>query len=261
MGKHWDNSRWIGPWLEEAAQIIRGNRDHLELAIHGIGHEYWNNGRLTRAEWFDNQGNMKPKKQIEAHLDYYERLLNQHNLGPMPSSFCSCACLHCFGGDKENFASILIKRGIGCISTPFHLMKKKVEPQNGLFGFDAGVMTIDRGLDPIVWNAINSTPSEDVAGPILGIHWPNILHQDPQQNSEVIGRWCQFLNSENQKFDKVLAPNTNIFCQQLIHHQASSVRLEGRTLSIDARGYFKTANSNNAATVMIKVEMTPSRSY
>ncbi|MEN6302607.1 MAG: hypothetical protein ABFD96_07790, partial [Armatimonadia bacterium] len=38
QGRDWDNSRWVGPWLDEAAHIIRAGRAHFELTIHGIGH-------------------------------------------------------------------------------------------------------------------------------------------------------------------------------------------------------------------------------
>ena len=27
MGEKWDNSKWVGPWMEEAAEIIRNNRE------------------------------------------------------------------------------------------------------------------------------------------------------------------------------------------------------------------------------------------
>ena len=44
MGEAWDNSKWVGPWLEEAAEIIRNNQKNLEITIHGVGHEYWQGG-------------------------------------------------------------------------------------------------------------------------------------------------------------------------------------------------------------------------
>ena len=47
MGADWDNNRWVGPWLEEAADILRTNRDHVELVAHGVGHEYWESGEFT----------------------------------------------------------------------------------------------------------------------------------------------------------------------------------------------------------------------
>lgn len=51
LGGDWDNSRWVGPWLDEAADLINNGRDHFELTIHGIGHEYWDDqGQASRAE-------------------------------------------------------------------------------------------------------------------------------------------------------------------------------------------------------------------
>ena len=41
MREQWDNSKWVGPWLDEAADIIRNNKNHYELTMHGVGHEYW----------------------------------------------------------------------------------------------------------------------------------------------------------------------------------------------------------------------------
>lgn len=254
MGENWDNSRCVGPWLEEAAQIIIDNGDHLELAVHGLGHEYWDNGQLSRAEWFDIQYNMRPKDQVEAHLDYYEQLLNQHGLGPMPRAFSSCASLHSFGADQENFANILGNRGISYILTPFQLMKQNAQPYSDLFGIDSGVITIDRGTDPVVWNALDTIPPATLTGQILGLHWPNILHHDPCRNSEPVARWCEFLKRENRTFDRTLSPNIDSFCQQLIHHQVSSVKLERQNLIIDTRGYFEIISSNSTARVMIKVE-------
>ncbi|MDK1032648.1 MAG: hypothetical protein QGD94_11615, partial [Planctomycetia bacterium] len=36
MGAGWDNRRWVGPHLEEAADIIRSNPLHFELGFHGV---------------------------------------------------------------------------------------------------------------------------------------------------------------------------------------------------------------------------------
>ena len=93
MGEQWDNTRWDGPWLEEAADIVRKGSDHLELTLHGIGHEYWQGSpsgawEFTRAEWHDRAGNMRPRDEIVRRLDMYAQLLGQYNLGPFPTSLC-----------------------------------------------------------------------------------------------------------------------------------------------------------------------------
>lgn len=97
LGDKWDNSRWVGSWLEEAAEIIRNNRNHFELTLHGIGHEYWEGGTFTRAEWTDSKGQMRPQEQVELHLDYYGKLMDQHALGSFPKSFVPAAFRHSFG--------------------------------------------------------------------------------------------------------------------------------------------------------------------
>ena len=112
MGKEWNNSKWIGPWLEEAAEIIRDNQDYLEITIHGLGHEYWEGGVFTRAEWTDSNGQMRPQEQVELHLEYYGKLMNQHDLGSFPESFVPAAFRHSFGpseGQDVSLAGILKK--------------------------------------------------------------------------------------------------------------------------------------------------------
>ena len=143
MGKNWDNRKWIGPWMEEAAGIIRENERHFELTLHGIGHEYWTDGNFTRAEWADVNGRMRPRDQVEKHLDFFEKIMQQHGLGPFPNSFVPTAFNHGFGitpGHKVSMAEILSKRGIKYINTPFHQMYNAEAVKYKYFGFDADVI-------------------------------------------------------------------------------------------------------------------------
>ena len=132
MGEKWDNSKWVGPWLEEAAEIIRNNQDYLEITIHGVGHEYWEEGSFTRAEWTDSNGQMRPRDQVELHLDYFGKLMDQHNLGPFPKSFVPAAFRHSFGpseGREVGLAEILKKWGVNYINTPFSSMYNRERAQ------------------------------------------------------------------------------------------------------------------------------------
>lgn len=118
MGTAWDNRRWVGPWLDEAADVIRAGSAHIELTLHGVGHEFWTDGVASRAEWHDKQLRMRPRTEVEAHLDYFGRILDQHGLGPFPESFVPAAFLHCFGAADENLAEIFVAYGIRYMSTP-----------------------------------------------------------------------------------------------------------------------------------------------
>jgi len=236
MGDKWDNSKWIGPWYEEAAEIIRNNRKYLELTIHGVGHEYWEKGAFTRAEWTDSDGQMRPQDQVELHLDFFEKLLNQHNLGPLPKSFVPAAFRHSFGpseGRDVSLAEILIKHGVNYINTPFSSMYNKERAQYGLFGFDADVMTVDRGDDEFPWTAFPGDPVKVLSGSTCGLHWPNMLHPDPERNPEIVRRWVDFLKPCDEKPDMMLAPDSDTFQHQLAHNKATQATLIRNNIILD----------------------------
>jgi hypothetical protein len=236
MGSDWDNQKWIGPWMEKAADIIRGNRDHFELTLHGVGHEFWTEGKFTRAEWADVHGVMRSPDQVEAHLDAYEALLNQHQLGPMPSSFVPTAFLHGFGpavGQKISMAEMLSRRGINYINTPFESMRNREGAKEIVFGFDNGVITVDRGQDLLDWNIIGQGPTGELRGPTCGMHWANLLHPDPARNSEIVEGWIKLLLPIKESPDMWLASNSESFRTQLIHHTCAKLAPSGEGFRLD----------------------------
>jgi hypothetical protein len=236
MGAKWDNKKWQGSWLEEATQIIRDNKDYFEFTIHGIGHEYWTQGKFTRAEWADKNGVMRDREQVEAHLDFYEKLIKQHDLGSFPSSFVPTAFLHSFGvsdGHSVSMAQVLNRRGVKYINTPFDDMFHRDRVTHKWFGFDDDIITIDRGRDLLSWKSIGEIPKGELKGPTCGLHWPNLLHPDPERNNEIVKGWVDFLKPYNDKMDTLLARNSEEFCQQLVHHQFTAVTVSDAQLNID----------------------------
>jgi hypothetical protein len=236
MGEKWDNSRNIGPWMEEAAGIIRNNREHFELTIHGIGHEYWENGTFTRAEWTDSKGKMRPPDQVEKHLVYYEKLLEQHKLGPLPVAFVPAAFRHCFGiseGRDISLASILEKYGVNYINTPFRIMYNNTTLKDNLFGFDSSVITIDRGEDEFPWDVYPADPAAPHKGPTYGMHWPNMLHQDPERNPEIVARWVSYLKQYNDMPEMILASDSVDLQHQLVHRQMTRFTLKNNIAEFD----------------------------
>ncbi len=238
MGENWDNSKWVGPWMEEAAEIIRGNPRNFEFTMHGIGHEYWTGETFTRAEWADNSGVMRPRDQVELHLDYFGRLMDQNKLGDFPKSFVPTAFRHGFGpteGHDVSLARILKGRGVNYINTPFGIMKNVENVQHGCFGIDAGVMTVDRGHDLFNWNIHGAEfdGEQVLQGATCGMHWPNLLHPDPARNSEIVQGWVNFLAPYNDKPDTMLAPNSVVFQRQLAHFVCTKFKHTGKSVELD----------------------------
>jgi len=236
MGKKWDNSKWVGPWLEEAADVINSNKENFELTMHGLGHEWWTDGKFTRAEWADNAGVMRPKEDIERHLDAFAEIMRQNNLGELPKSFVPTAFRHGFGvtpGNEVSIAELLKKRGFTYINTPFVIMRNKDDVQHDLFGIDSGILTVDRGNDLLDWDMISARPEGVIKGSTCGMHWPNLLHEDSEKNMEIVDSWVKLLAPYNDKPETMLAKNSVIFQQQLVHYKCSKTEIQDGIIKLD----------------------------
>jgi hypothetical protein len=136
-------------------------------------------------------------------------------------------------GRDVSLAEILKKRGIIYISTPFSSMYNKERAQYEHFGFDAGVMTIDRGSDEFPWLTFPADPSAKLSGSTCGLHWPNMLHPDPERNSEIVERWVNYLKPYNDKQDMMLDQDSVAFQHQLAHHTLSLAQLKRNSIELD----------------------------
>jgi hypothetical protein len=219
----------------------------MELTLHGVGHECWAPSpagawEFTRAEWHDRAGTMRPREEVLARIEYFQKLLDQHNLGEFPTSFVPCAFLHRFTGgapEEENgLASLLKSAGVTFISTPFATMHGSERIGYRLFDFDAGLITVDRGRDLSPrWFTIGTPPDGELRGPICGMHWPNILHEDPERNEEVVAAWVQYLKEYDRRADRMLAPDTTSFATQLAHHVCTTFTTEPDGVMFDFSGF------------------------
>jgi hypothetical protein len=261
MGEAWDNSRWTGPWQEEAAEIIRRNAPHIELTLHGVGHEFWaaapgGEWSFTRAEWYDGEGHVRPRNEVLAHLEYFQKLLDQHALGDFPNSFVPCAFRYRFAPDENGLSVILKRMGIAFISTPFHSMRDAEQVQHGVFGIENGVMTVNRGRDLLSWRDIGVIPQGELNGPICGMHWPNILHLDPSRNQEIVSAWVSFLKAQDARIDRMLARDTKSFAAQLAHHEMTSCAVFESCARLGFADFSSLPQSllNNQITIKIKAQ-------
>ncbi len=59
------------------------------------------------------------------------------------------------------------------------------------------------------------------------MHWPNLLHGDPERNKEIVRGWIDFLKPYNERFETMLARDSVHFQKQLLHHVSTKVRIGG----------------------------------
>jgi len=267
MGKNWNN-KWVGTWLDEAAEIINQNKEHLEITLHGLGHEWWDGDKFTRAEWAELEtGIMRNEDDVERHLDAFYEIMKQNNLGAMPTSFVPTAFAHGFGvtkGNKKSMAQILKDRGFTYINTVFSTSKKEImgnldKVQYGDFGVDDGVLTVNRGRDIIpIYNAINteSKPllrnnmNAKVNIATSGMHWPNMLHENPEKNPEVVVDWVKFLSAYNEKLETMLARNSVEFQKQLVHEKLTAIEVIKDEIRLDF------SKTKDVGTILANDELT-----
>lgn len=233
MGAKWNNAGNRGPWFEEAADFLRRHRRHLEIGLHGVGHEYWVQGRMQRAEFHDGAGIMRPPDVVRRHLEAFGLLLDQHGLGPFPQSFVPPALHHSFGNGEASMQAILSRFGVRYLCTIFSRARQYAPPRHAGLTWECGVVLIERGEAPIPWHRIGAAPPRCINGPVVSLHWCNLLHQDPERNEEVIGPWADFLLARANELETFLAPDTSACWNQYCHHYLAEVRAHGTGVEID----------------------------
>lgn len=233
MGLDWDNPWRQHPCLDEAAAILTTQADHLELVVHGLAHEWWGTGSMERAEWADREGQMRPRHLLERHLAVYAEILERNELGPLPDVFVPCAFNHSFGEGETGIHQLLADHGIRYVSTPYNCMRQTQRPQTSHIAIECGVMTVDRGRTAPSWKSVAASPTETGDGPIIGLHWPNVLHEDPDRNDEVVDDWVSALRLIGQAPDRWLAPDTPSAWSQLAHVECTRVTVTDEGIGFD----------------------------
>lgn len=239
MGERWDNSNIAVDKLDRAVDLLNTNRDYFEFTLHGIGHEFWQNGKMLRAEWYDIDGNIRPM--VRKHLDYYAMLMEVNGLGEFPVSFVPCAFYYHFGSETDSLAKILYQYGIKYVSSSFERMVFSRKTETELFGFDHGLLTIDRGTDIKRWYELGQYPgpADKLIHPIVGMHWPQLLHKNPLRNFEVVDRWIEFFKRHDRMLQWTLAKDIKTFSTQLAHWSLSEVAICNNAAVINVSGFRK----------------------
>ncbi len=233
MGSDWNNAGIRCEDKERAADIIRRERAFIEIGLHGIGHEFWVDGRMERAEFHDEQCEMRDRDEVRRHLDFFLQLMEQYKLSPAPISFIPPALKHSFGNGEEGFQKLLHEFGIRYVTTRFNKARQFSQPLHPQLTWENNVLLVDRGKAESAWNATGCEPVFAFDRPFLTLHWANILHQDPEMNLDVVYKWVDFLREGAKKQRFILARDTQSCLSQYLHMLFSTIHGYNGGFSID----------------------------
>lgn len=256
MGGEWDNQINHGPWLDTVAHYLRAHRQFLEIAVHGICHEFWQDGKMQRSEFHDESGQMRSATLIRRHLEAYATLLSQNGLGDFPRLFIPPALYHSFGNGQASMQAILKSFGINCIMTRFSKTRLYDTPQHPRLAWECGVGLIDRGGSPVNWDAAAAPPVLLDNNPILALHWANLLHPDPGRNNEIVDRWADMLVTKAAGLDFILAEDLAACWRQAAAYFLADFRQEGNSVVVDLKSVPKLAGFAGSIALKIRGEQT-----
>ncbi len=231
MGDSWDNRINQGPWLDEAAGFLQDHQAWLEIACHGLCHEFWRNGRMERSEFHDQSGQMRPRESIKRHLDAFAKLLTRNNLPGLPRLFLPPALHHSFGNGRESIQAILHEHGIRSVVTVFSRARRYSEPMHEKITWECGVGLLERGLAPVSWHEAAARPIWDFENPILPLHWSNLLHHDPGKNFAIVDAWAEMLENKANTMAYMLAEDfASCWSQAAAYHLVKLVASEQKII-------------------------------
>lgn len=233
LGSCWDNHINQGKWLDETAHYLCDHQDTLEIAMHGLCHEFWQDGLMERSEFHDSNGAMRSEEIIRSHIEAFGTLLAHNNLPARPRLFIPPALHHSFGNGKKSMQALLHEFGIDYVVTDFSRARQYAPPLHEKITWECGVGLLDRGPSPIAWNQSATRPAWDFNNPILPLHWSNLLHPDPAGNNEVIDRWADFLLAATTRLDCLLAENIDSCWQQTAICRLAGMQVNNQQALLD----------------------------
>jgi len=220
--------------LAEATSFLNAHADLLEVGVHGLCHEFWENGRLQRSEFHDHEGNMRPRELIRRHLDAFYAILGENGIGAVPRFFVPPALNHSFGNGAASMQAILREHGIGYVMTRFCRAHRFAPPIHPALSWEEGVFLLERGESPVSWEVAAALPGP-VDGPVVALHWANLLHPDPERNSEVIESWADAICAAGERPDRILARDVADCFRQAAAHYLGRLALRPHRVEIDLR--------------------------
>ena len=243
QGSNFDNSKNIDLEQIKIMKYVKDNAAYLEFGIHGVGHEHFDNGVRTRAEWYDLENN-KPwlEQDSRDHLKCFKEIMAQYgfteeNGQSFPESFVPCAYGYYWNPDGDlSTGKLMGEAGVKYVNTLFEEIPECNPPIQEGGGFDHGVLVISRynyGNEWYKLSALPLKPLKEYKSDIIETHWPNWLAQDDFLQNDLNKQWVNFFNEIQKSETHYLAKNTEQFYSQWLYKKYTNVVIGKNKVEID----------------------------
>ncbi len=258
----WMGKNWTAPGVDldrkiKAAEIIQKAEKYIEFGLHGLGHEFWDQGVMQRSEFHDAGCRMRDPDEIRKHLSYFLKIMDQYDFGSRPKTFIPPALKHSFGGPDQGIQKILAEFGIESVTLLFSKARLYSSPQAGKMAWENDVLLVDRGESEIPWNRVAAGPEFKFDRPVMALHWANLLHPDPGQNFLVIEKWADYIKTGIAKRGMLLVQDSGACFTQYGHYLMSKIKETHGGFSIDLGWMDQVPPRLTKNPVYLKVDMPP----
>jgi hypothetical protein len=270
QGADWDNSKNISNEQIDIMNYVKENAAYMEFGLHGVGHEYWVDGKKVRAEWYNLEDNKPWKEEImKTHLQCFNDIMAQYGLSKengnsFPESFVPCAYGYYWNPNGDySTGKIMLDAGVKYVNTLFDEIRELNPPKetNG-GGFDHGVLVINRinyGNEWYQLSALPTEPIEEQETDIIETHWSNWLAQDAFLQEEVNSKFIAYYNMVQATPNRYVAKNTEqLYAQWLYNKYTVVTENQQGIVSIDNTKMPNKAYQNNIlGTMVLKIKLNP----
>ena len=230
-----DNSHRVCETQKEIMNYVVEASAYMEFGLHGIGHEYWEEGQVQkRAEWYNLIDKRPwPEEDLRGHIECFTTIMAQYGITKenghtFPESFVPCAYSY-YWNPKGNYSlgKLLKEAGVRFANTDFSQIPELNPPmdENG-GGFDHGVHVINRINYGNVWHELSSLPKVALADQktdVIESHWPNWLAPDDFLQEEIGDQWIAYYKSVQASNDRFIAKNTEVLHSQWLYNKYTSI--------------------------------------
>ena len=249
-GDGWDNEKYLD--REEMRRVVKAVNasEYIDLSIHGLMHGYYMDGvdDYDASDFcYKIKGKMHliPEDEIRARLDAFFDILNYYGIKKKVNSYIPSTGYYMVNG----IAKYMHEYGINYICQPCNASYPKID-FNGteppyLASVDCGTILTDRRnfidqegfnslVDILPWDEWGSDFSAlPKANCIVGTHWPNYLHIDPQKSVELVPQNAEYFKSSAERWGAIMSRDLGFYSTQALYKRFAKIEECGGCFTVD----------------------------